>query len=249
MILAPITPPYVRQAPQWSAQVGAASNAINTRAIGGTVTLTQSTAPRLLVIFYQIEGYNTLTTPTAGRLTRLNFGPVPIGANNAANLVAQTTNDYIFTIPVSTAGTVVNIAPIQTAVTSFGQCSWRAYELSGYNNPVPEIVVDSTQFNNIPLWTANTSSNMAAGGLLRGLATRVGTTTQFTSNRLPLTVSSNVDRQEVPATITVLRAVNSVSDLAYITFIQRSTERGPLTYRTGVQTAGQTANFLYAAWR
>jgi hypothetical protein len=146
---------YIRPAPVWSAQVGA--NATTSDAfIGGTITLTATTATRLLVLFYQAGNIG-------GRISSITIGGV------TPTTAAQVDGYYAFTMPVSTSGTTLTVSGV--AASTFGRSVWRAYELSGYSSATPAIVMSAPAAAPVSSWSAMTSSNMATGGLFEGTGT------------------------------------------------------------------------------
>lgn len=148
-MLNPVPSTFIRPAPVWSAQVGAAASDSDAF-VGGTITLTATTATRLLVVFFQIGNIG-------GRVATIT-----IGGTTPTN-VAQVDGWYIFTMPVSTSGTSLTLSGTQSG--TYGRSVWRAYELSGYLNATPAIVTSSPSSTPVSSFTPGTSTNMAAGGL------------------------------------------------------------------------------------
>lgn len=153
--LMPDTSRYIRSSPVWSAQVGANSSTADSF-VGGTVTLTATTATRLLVLFYQAGN-------VGGRISSITIGGV------TPTNVAQVDGYYAFTTPVSTSGTTLTVSGVESS--TFGRSVWRAYELSGYSSATPALVMSAPSAAPVASWSAMTSSNMATGGLFEGTGT------------------------------------------------------------------------------
>lgn len=151
----PLPASFIRPAPVWSAQVGANFSGADTF-IGGTITLTASTATRLLVLFYQVGNIG-------GRIASITIGGV------TPTNVAQVDGYYAFTTPVSTSGTTLTVSGAESS--TFGRSVWRAYELSGYSSATPALVMSAPSAAPVASWSAMTSSNMATGGLFEGTGT------------------------------------------------------------------------------
>jgi len=153
--LMPTVPAYIRAAPTWSGQVGAASSTSDAF-VGGTITLTATTATRLLVVFFQIGN-------VGGRVATITIGGV------TPTTAAQVDGYYVFTTPVSTSGTALTLAGTQSG--TYGRSVWRAYELSGYSSATPSIIMSAPSTAPVSSWSAMTSTNMATGGLFEGTST------------------------------------------------------------------------------
>lgn len=153
--LMPMTVPSIMPAPVWSAQVGAASTTSDA-IVGGSVTLTARTIPRLLVLFYQAGNIG-------GRISSFVIG------GQTPTTAAQVDGYYMFTLPVNTSGTVLTVSGTQSS--TFGRSVWRAYELSGYTSATPALIMTAPSAAPVSSWSAMTSSNMATGGLFEGTQT------------------------------------------------------------------------------
>lgn len=153
--LMPVSAQFARSAPVWSATVGSGSTTTNDFA-GGSITLTSSTASRLLVLFYQAGN-------VGGRIASITIGGF------TPTTVAQVDGYYVFTLPVNTSGTVMSVSGVQS--TPLGRSWWIAYELSGYSSETPALVMSAGSTAQVSSWSAMTSSNMATGGLFEGTST------------------------------------------------------------------------------
>ncbi len=157
--------------PVWSAAIG--SNFQTTDAIiGGSVTLTARTIPRLLVLFYQIGN-------VGGRISTFSIGGV------TPTTAAQVDGYYMFTTPISAASSTLTVTGTQSS--TFGRSWWIAFELSGYRSATPSIIMTAPSAAPVSSWSAMTVSGMATAGLFEGtasLSVSAGTPTTVTSQGL-----------------------------------------------------------------
>ncbi len=152
--LIPINNNYIAS-PVWSAQIGA--NASDTDSfVGGSVTLTARTIPRLLVLFYQIGN-------VGGRISTFTIGGV------TPTTAAQVDGYYMFTMPITASGSTLTVAGTQSG--TYGRSVWRAFEVSGYSSITPALILTAASAAPVSSWSAPTSSNMATAGLFEGTQT------------------------------------------------------------------------------